>query len=87
MLDEATSALDDRTELAVLSALEKVGKKRTVIVVAHRLSTLRNCDVIHVMGNGIIEATVSYRELLETSEVFDRVHGIAKSAAVVRSAT
>lgn len=49
LLDEATSALDSQTEGIVLEALEKAMEGRTTIVIAHRLSTVKNADVIHVM--------------------------------------
>ena len=56
ILDEATSALDNATEMQIQSALEELSKGRTVIVVAHRLSTVKNADRIVVLGpEGIIE--------------------------------
>ena len=52
LLDEATSALDTATEQSVQNALEALGRKRTVLVIAHRLSTVCNCDQILVMDAG-----------------------------------
>lgn len=52
MLDEATSALDSYSEGVVQEALEKAMRGRTTIVVAHRLSTIRNADIIHVIKVG-----------------------------------
>ncbi len=50
VLDEATSSVDNETEAAIQHSLDIVGKDRTVIVIAHRLSTVRNADRIHVMA-------------------------------------
>ena len=56
ILDEATSALDNATEMQIQASLEELSRGRTVIVVAHRLSTIKNADEILVIGDsGIIE--------------------------------
>ena len=52
VLDEATSALDNETEEAVMQALETLQGKKTLIIVAHRLSTIKNCDVIYEINDG-----------------------------------
>ena len=54
ILDEATSALDAESERLVQEALDKVASGRTVLVVAHRLSTVQNADLIAVVSNGAI---------------------------------
>ena len=57
VLDEATSAVDNETEAAIQRSLELVGRGRTVIVIAHRLSTVRHADRIHVLEEGrVVEA-------------------------------
>ena len=72
-LDEATSALDNETENRLTRAIESLGGTRTVIVVAHRLSTIRKCDQIFVLEHGKIAAKGTYDELLETSPEFQRI--------------
>lgn len=64
VLDEATSALDTRTEAAIQQALERVGEGRTVVTIAHRLSTVRHADLIVVMDQGRVVEQGSHAELL-----------------------
>ncbi|KAI9368084.1 P-loop containing nucleoside triphosphate hydrolase protein [Aspergillus egyptiacus] len=72
LLDEATSALDTQSETLVQAALEKVGKVdgRTTIAVAHRLSTIRDADVIYVLGNGEVVERGSHAELQRQRGVY-----------------
>mmetsp|Transcript_47908 Transcript_47908/g.124377 ORF Transcript_47908/g.124377 Transcript_47908/m.124377 type:complete len:1323 (-) Transcript_47908:3301-7269(-) len=65
LLDEATSALDSKSEAVVQEALENVMKGRTTIVIAHRLSTVRNADIIFVMKKGIVVEQGSHDELMK----------------------
>ena len=77
ILDEATSALDNVTEKIIQDSLEKLCHGRTTIVVAHRLSTIKNADEIVVMGNtGIIEKG-SHEELLNSGGEYSRLHKIS----------
>jgi len=64
IFDEATSALDNETEQAVMRDIEKYGKNLTIIMVAHRLSTLKNCDLIHELKNGHIVRSGKYNEII-----------------------
>jgi len=64
ILDEATSSLDTRSEKAIQSALEQVAKNRTSLVIAHRLSTVIDCDEILVLDHGEIVERGSHEELL-----------------------
>lgn len=64
LLDEATSALDAESEKSVQEALDRVMVGRTTVVVAHRLSTVRNADTIAVVQNGRIVETGSHEELI-----------------------
>jgi ATP-binding cassette subfamily B multidrug efflux pump len=64
ILDEATSSVDTRTELLVQEAMQNLMKGRTSFVIAHRLSTVRNADLILVMDNGTIVEQGKHQELL-----------------------
>jgi ABC-type transport system involved in Fe-S cluster assembly fused permease/ATPase subunit len=59
VLDEATSALDTLTENSVQDALDRLGSDRTVLVIAHRLGTIKGADNIIVLGDGIVAEEVS----------------------------
>ena len=63
-MDEATSALDNKSEKIVQQAIDNLMKNRTVLVIAHRLSTVRNADCIAVINNGEIVERGTHEELL-----------------------
>ncbi|MEQ8268821.1 MAG: ABC transporter ATP-binding protein [Parvibaculum sp.] len=67
VFDEATSALDNETERSVMEAIEGLGRDFTICMIAHRLTTLRNCDLIMDLHEGMIRATGSYEELVESA--------------------
>ena len=64
VLDEATASIDTETEALIQSALERVSKDRTTLIVAHRLSTIRHCDQIFVLSHGRIVERGTHEELL-----------------------
>ena len=65
LLDEATSSLDNRAEQRVMEAIDRISKDMTVIIIAHRLSTVINADVIYVLKDGEIVESGKHEELLE----------------------
>ena len=70
ILDEATSALDSITEKKIIENILSLKGNMIVIMIAHRLSTLRNCDVIYVFEGGSIHASGSYDHLINKSQLF-----------------
>tara|TARA_B100000925_G_scaffold129025_1_gene96615 strand:+ start:87 stop:1841 length:1755 start_codon:yes stop_codon:yes gene_type:complete len=74
LLDEATSSLDSKSESQIQEALKDLMKNRTTLVVAHRLSTIENADVILVLHNGEIVERGTHNELLERGEHYADLH-------------
>jgi ABC-type multidrug transport system fused ATPase/permease subunit len=68
ILDEATSALDNQTEQAVMDAVNNLGKNITIILIAHRLSTVKNCDKIFLLENGKLKNEGTFEELTKIKE-------------------
>lgn len=75
VLDEATSALDNLTEQAVMEAVRSLNKKKTIILIAHRLSTVRECDEIFYLEAGNILTHGTYEDLVRTSSEFRKLTG------------
>ena len=78
IMDEATSALDNLTERAVMDAVHNLGHAKTIVLIAHRLSTVQACDTIFMMEQGRLVAQGTYDELLRDQQA---------SSAPWRSAT
>ncbi|MDU5881776.1 MAG: ABC transporter ATP-binding protein [Clostridium perfringens] len=76
ILDEATSALDNVTEYEIQKALEELSKDRTTLVVAHRLSTVKNSDEIVVLTDKGIEERGTHEELIKLSGVYSNLHNL-----------
>lgn len=70
LLDEATSALDSESERVVQDALDRVMVSRTTVVVAHRLSTIKNADLIAVVKNGVIVEKGRHDTLIHKTDGF-----------------
>jgi ATP-binding cassette, subfamily B, bacterial PglK len=70
VLDEATSALDNLTEKAVMDAVKHLSHRKTIIMIAHRLTTVKDCDVIVHMVAGRIQATGGFDELVRSDAEF-----------------
>lgn len=70
VFDEATSALDNVTEESIFRAVSDLGKSKTIVMIAHRMTTVRGCDVIYVLDRGAVQAQGTYHDLLERSPLF-----------------
>ncbi|MFV1467687.1 ABC transporter ATP-binding protein [Idiomarina sp. HB] len=70
VLDEATSALDGITEKLVMDAIYDFSGKKTIIMIAHRLSTVKNCDLIYLMENGRVKSSGTFSSLIESDSFF-----------------
>jgi subfamily B ATP-binding cassette protein MsbA len=79
LLDEATSALDSESERLVQDAIRKLMRGRTTLVIAHRLSTVRNAEKIVVMENGGIVETGSHEALIARAGTYARLHRLQLS--------
>lgn len=70
IMDEATSALDNLTERAVMEAVQNISGRKTIILIAHRLTTVKNCDNIFLLRQGGVAASGTYGELIKTDKEF-----------------
>lgn len=70
VMDEATSALDNKTENEVMQAIQNLKKDRTLIMIAHRLSTVIDCDRLYFLEKGLIRASGDYSSLVDSSPEF-----------------
>ena len=76
ILDEATSALDNTTEILIQSALDELCKGRTTVIVAHRLSTVKNADEIAVIDNGEIAEKGTHAELMKQNGIYKKLYSL-----------
>ena len=83
ILDEATSALDNTTEILIQEALNELAKGRTTIVVAHRLSTIKNATRIMVVNEGRIIESGTHEELLKTNGVYATLYNLQFSKVLL----
>ena len=74
LFDEATSALDNETQSKIQQAIDNLQGDFTILIVAHRLSTIRNCDKILFLNNGVIEAEGSHEELLKKCSKYKKLY-------------
>jgi ABC-type multidrug transport system fused ATPase/permease subunit len=70
VMDEATNSLDSVTEEDVIQAIEQAAMAKTVVLVAHRLTTVRNCDMIYMLEKGSIVAQGTFDELMNANKRF-----------------
>lgn len=73
LMDEATSALDSENERIIQSNINALKGKYTIVIIAHRLSTVRNADVIYLLENGVIGASGTFEELVAKSPRFRKM--------------
>jgi ATP-binding cassette subfamily B protein len=76
ILDEATSSVDNETEAAIQRSLDILKEDRTVIVIAHRLSTVRNADIIYVLENGSVVESGNHESLLDIEGVYSKLWSV-----------
>ncbi|MAK42214.1 MAG: ABC transporter, partial [Euryarchaeota archaeon] len=76
ILDEATSAVDNETEAALQRSIQKISNDRTTLIVAHRLSTIRNADEIIVLDNGKIVEKGTHDSLLNHDGVYAKLWSV-----------
>jgi ABC-type multidrug transport system fused ATPase/permease subunit len=84
VMDEATSSLDGATEAAVMQMMQQVSKMKTLIVIAHRLTTIEACDVIVLLDKGQVIAEGTYTELSESNPYFRSMAGLERLAVESR---
>ncbi len=73
IMDEATSALDNLTEKAVMDAVKNLAHAKTIVMIAHRLSTVKSCDTIFLLEQGRLAAEGTYDRLVAENETFRRM--------------
>lgn len=78
ILDEATSAMDNITEKKVMKNIVSKLENKTIIIIAHRMDTIKDVDKIYVLNNGVIVEEGKYSELLELDGYFSRLYNIGK---------
>lgn len=74
LFDEATSALDNNTQAEIKATLDNLKNEYTIIIVAHRLSTIQNCDEIHLIEDGKVISSGTHKKLLESSETYRNLY-------------
>ena len=79
LFDEATSALDNETQESIQKAINNMKRKYTILIIAHRLSTVINSDRILVLNNGVIEATGTHDELLNSNKYYKKLYNLELS--------
>lgn len=80
ILDEATSAMDTKTERSIQTAIEKLTKNRTTIMIAHRLSTLRDCEKLFVIEHGKVAEEGSHAELIQKKGIYFKLYTLQYQA-------
>lgn len=74
LLDEATSALDNETQDFIKNSIHQISKDYTILIIAHRLSTVKDCDYIIVVDDGKIAGVGSHKELMKHNEIYKNLY-------------
>ena len=74
LFDEATSALDNSSQDYIKRTIDNLVKDHTIVIVAHRLSTIKDADIIYVVDNGKIVSSGTHKELLKTSNIYKNLY-------------
>lgn len=77
IFDEATSALDGITENAIMDAIKSLSGKRTILMIAHRLTTVKECDIIYMLEKGKVTAHGTYSELMKSNPKFRQMANVS----------
>ena len=74
LFDEATSALDNENQSKIKQAIDNLVKDHTIVIVAHRLSTIIDADIIYLIDNGKVVASGTHKELLKNNEIYKTLY-------------
>ena len=74
LFDEATSALDNKSQDFIKRSIDELVKDHTIVIVAHRLSTIVDADIIHVVDKGKVVASGTHKELLKNCEIYKNLY-------------
>ena len=73
VFDEATSALDGITEKVIMDAIQEMSGQKTIVMIAHRLKTVKNCDIIYLMEQGKVVDQGTYQQLIDSNLKFKKM--------------
>ncbi|WP_265088499.1 ATP-binding cassette domain-containing protein [Psychrobacter immobilis] len=73
VFDEATSALDGITEKVIMDAIQELSGQKTIVMIAHRLKTVKNCDIIYLMERGEMVEQGTYQQLIDNNPTFKKM--------------
>ena len=83
LFDEATSALDNITQQEIQESIDNISKDYTIIIVAHRLSTIMNCNRIYMLENGKIADSGTHKELLNNNEKYQKLYNSEAKSGII----
>ena len=83
LFDEATSALDNESQSIIKESIDKLAKDHTVIIVAHRLSTIMDADIIYVVHNGKVIDSGTHKELMKSSRQYKKLYEIEEESQII----